>query len=599
MNVHTWSFKQWISILVATGALAGCKPGSTQYVVPFPLPSSSSVSGVTVTDTSCEPYNPIDPSPTPTPSPTPGPGNGGIIGLAIGQRTATPAPLCRPNQAVLSFEGSISEFGIQSVNSHPYRTLTVVNIGKSDATQVHVDAIDAPFAFRGGVYPGLGGTCGTTVVARASCAVVVAYNPIAIVQSLSALRIHYFDTVAQQLLSTDLTGMGAAYPTLIFAEDSPYDLGSHTIGTSSQHVFTVIYAGMHPATGLTTAALGSGFSFTGGAYPGNGGTCGTEISSDCTVAVTFAPASVGAVSQSLVLNYNNGAFAAAASIQVTGTGTQVPTQPRLQITAVQGNGTNFGNRLVGSSTTLQFKVQNLGTLPALALAPVAFTSGQYGYEGGSYPGNSGNCSGSVTSDCLIAITFAPDHTGSFPDSLKLGYADAQSGAHQASLAISGTGVVAPLLQISGADPIDFGTRAIGFSATQTIILSNSSSVLPITGISLSGFAVPFSQVSTTCGASLAASSSCQLVVAFRPTDGGAVDNWLSAAYFDGFNSRMVTKHLIGNGNDAAYLVFDPATRNFGSIILGSTSSLNFTVHYYGRKPASNIDWQNLAGPDFF
>lgn len=56
-----------------------------------------------------------------------------------------------------------------------------------------------------------------------------------------------------------------------------------------------------PVTNVSSA-LNLPFKFKGGSYPGVGGTCGTGISSDCTVVVNFEPASAGNFSQVLSLN---------------------------------------------------------------------------------------------------------------------------------------------------------------------------------------------------------------------------------------------------------------------------------------------------------
>jgi hypothetical protein len=69
-------------------------------------------------------------------------------------------------------------------------------------------------------------------------------------------------------------------------------------------------------------ALGTQFAYKGGNYPGTGGTCGSYLADgdSCTVVVTFTPTSLGAKSDTLEIDYNNGNSTQSASISLNGTG---------------------------------------------------------------------------------------------------------------------------------------------------------------------------------------------------------------------------------------------------------------------------------------
>jgi hypothetical protein len=80
--------------------------------------------------------------------------------------------------ASLSFSPSSHDFGTIPVGSTADYTLTLLNSGVRAATSL-VATIAAPFTFKGGTFPGTGGTCSTSEVWGGSyaCTVVVTYTP--------------------------------------------------------------------------------------------------------------------------------------------------------------------------------------------------------------------------------------------------------------------------------------------------------------------------------------------------------------------------------------------------------------------------------------
>jgi hypothetical protein len=133
-----------------------------------------------------------------------------------------------------------------------------------------------------------------------------------------------------------------------------------------------------------------------------------------------------------------------------------------------------------------------------------------------------NCPGTlaVSASCTVLASFAPTALGS--RSATLVFTDNANPTTQ-SVSLSGTGVSAPPWSLSTTS-LSYGTVKTGtISAAQVITVTNSSTTTPVnlTSIALSGTgAASFAKVSS-CGTTLAASSSCIVQVEFTPTAAGA------------------------------------------------------------------------------
>jgi hypothetical protein len=129
---------------------------------------------------------------------------------------------------------------------------------------------------------------------------------------------------------------------------------------------------------------------------------------------------------------------------------------------------------------------------------------------------------------------------------------------------------------------DFGTVAIGFpSAPQTFTWKNNSSF--VTGVSSSSITGDFAITSNNC-ATVAAYSTCSIVVVFTPTVVGARTGTLSVVS----NGTTLTGALTGTG--AIGYTMTPATLNFGNVIIGVGSTQSLTL--------ANVTSTSLPTPPF-
>ncbi|MBM4316979.1 MAG: choice-of-anchor D domain-containing protein [Deltaproteobacteria bacterium] len=88
-----------------------------------------------------------------------------------------------------------------------------------------------------------------------------------------------------------------------------FNFGNRLLESETVREFTVTNIGSGSALEITGSFYFSlAFSYLGGQYPGQGGTCGSSLApnSSCTVVVRFKPKSMGETQTTLQLNYHNG-----------------------------------------------------------------------------------------------------------------------------------------------------------------------------------------------------------------------------------------------------------------------------------------------------
>ncbi len=343
-------------------------------------------------------------------------------------------------------------------------------------------------------------TCGASVSAGASCAVLITFAPTATGARSASLVVAH--NAAGSTATVALNGVGNMTPQPVIAvSNNALTFSAQAVGSNATQTITVTNAGQ--AALVLSSLTVSG---THSADYTLGGTCAAALSlaigQNCDLTVRFAPSTLGARTANLSIASN----ATPVSIGLTGTATAAAA-PAITLTPATQT---FGNATVGAAPVPRtIALTNTGTA-VLTLSNITVS-------GAGFSGNN-NCGNSVAvgASCTLSLAFAPTAV-----SPATGLVTITSNAPSSPLtaALSGTGVAAPLpvLTWATAAPGAWPDTSVGATSSPISLTlfnqgpgtSTLSALAPTTGEFVLG---------GTCnvGTALAANTSCNVTVAFAP-----------------------------------------------------------------------------------
>ena len=366
------------------------------------------------------------------------------------------------------------------------------------------------------------------------------------------------------------------------ADAQPLQFKSTAVGTKSSdspQIVTIVNNGnadlifSAPASG-SNPAITSGFTLDSSStcpiLSTSSSTATVAAGASCTLAVNFIPVQSGANHGTLTLTDNHlNAPGSTQVIPLNGNATGTATVSATLTPAPY----DYGSVNVGASATQVFTLTNTGTA-SITIASASLPNPVFTIS-------SSNCTTTLAAGraCTYTVAFAPTAAGAQTTVFSVGYASTSVTA-----SLSGTGVVAttsaPQAALTPATA-DFGSVTAGStSAAQTFKLSNAgTAALPITSIGLTGMnAGSFAVTGGTCGTSLAAGGSCTITVMFSPAAAGSFSASLSVTDSVGTQTSVLSGTGVAAVVSAPKAALTPATADFGSINVGSTStSQTFTL----------------------
>jgi hypothetical protein len=245
------------------------------------------------------------------------------------------------------------------------------------------------------------------------------------------------------------------------------------------------------------------------------------------------------------------------------------TAPGLVLQDPSGNALDslaFPGTAIGeASATLAVVLANTGNAPLAFDWPASTLSGPFSIA-------STNCPAELapTASCTLSLAFTPATDGSSTGALSV----RSNAGGDRRVALSGTGTRA-VLAVSAATS-SFGARTVGTTMSRSVTLSNTGT--GPTDLVFSSLAAPYSRNGGTCGATLAAGTSCSVSVAFSPSTIGSTSAVLAISGGPGVAPQTVT--YSGSGN--AFILAASASVPFGSQALGSATPHTLTVSNTGN-----------------
>jgi len=251
----------------------------------------------------------------------------------------------------------------------------------------------------------------------------------------------------------------------------------------------------------------------------------------CVISVTFTPTATGTRTGTLTITDND--VTSPQVVSLTGPGTQVLLSPALL---------SFGIQSIGGTTGMLTATLTNASPTTLSISSVT-ASGDYA--------QTNTCGSSVSpgGSCQINVSFTPTAIGTRFGTLTV--ADSDLGSPHV-LNLTGVGTMATV----SPSTLTFGTQAIGTSSSQTVTLTNLSSVaLAISSVTVYGnnlgepnTASPDFTQSNNCGTSLSGGASCTITVSFSPSALGSRQGDVAIFDSEADSPQLVT--LGGNGSAA-------------------------------------------------
>ncbi|MGH9570507.1 MAG: choice-of-anchor D domain-containing protein, partial [Candidatus Angelobacter sp.] len=265
----------------------------------------------------------------------------------------------------------------------------------------------------------------------------------------------------------------------------------------------------------------------------------------CVVQVSFAPLAVGLRTGSISVN----ADATVLTSTLTGQG-------GLAATNFSPASLNFGDQRVQTTSAIQVvTLTNSGNLP-LQISNISI-SGAFA-QSNTCPASLG-----AGANCSLSITFKPLVIGAAIGALTI---TSNSTSSPNSVALTGTGTSAVAVLTPG---LSFAAQNVATSSAETVTLINSGNApLNIFGVSTSG---DFNAASS-CPATLAPQTSCNIQVSFTPTAAGPRSGSLTVTDDDPLGGQQSTM-LSGTGLDFS-IAASPASVTLKA---GQTASYTPTV----------------------
>ena len=306
--------------------------------------------------------------------------------------------------------------------------------------------------------------------------------------------------------------------------------------------------------------------------------CGSSLaaSATCTVSITFTPSSAASFSASL--SFADNAANSPQSVTLTGAGISAP----VPLAVFNPTALSFGSQAINTAATQTITLSNPGNA-TLNISGFMIA----GANPTDFAITANTCGSTLASlsSCAIAVTFTPLSTATLTASLSV-TDNAATSIQTVALSGTGTPTPAPIVSLSPST-LTFPTTSVGTTASsQNITLSNAgNATLNITGILITGTNPADFTQTTTCGTSLAASSTCSISVTFSPASATTFTATLSVT--DNAAGSPQSASLTGTGSTAPAPIatLSPTTLTLPGTAIGYTSPpRTITLSNSGNAP---------------
>ena len=361
-------------------------------------------------------------------------------------------------------------------------------------------------------------------------------------------------------------GTSGAGSASIEVSPSTINFGSLTVGQSATKTLTILNSGTKSLSVSGISVAGTGFAVKAPALPlvlaaGQAGN----------VATTFTATATGNAAGTIMISSS----APDSPMLVALSATTVAKASNL---VVAPSSLAFGDVKVGSASTQTVQLKNSSSA-AITVSAVSVTGSGISLSALSLP-----LTLSAGASANLSATFKPAAAGNASGALTI-----KSNATDSSDAIgwSGTGTAATSTgsTLTATPPtVVFGNVPTGTATTQTIKIANSgSSSVTVSSVTASGAGLTVSGISAPL--TLAAGSSANLTASLKPTAPGAASGTIKVISNATKDSSLQISWSATAEASSVTLIPNPTQLNFGNVTVGTTDTLQATLHNTGNIDA--------------
>ncbi|HEX7260226.1 MAG TPA: choice-of-anchor D domain-containing protein, partial [Luteolibacter sp.] len=391
------------------------------------------------------------------------------------------------------------------------------------------------------------------------------------------------EIAVQQPLGTDIVDSGTM------------SYGGVLVGTSSSLTYTIKNTGDVNLTGIAITKIGThAADFSVITAP-----AATVVPGGSTLFILkFTPGGVGSRSAAIQISSNDGdedPF----DIVVTGTGTmpEIAVEQPLATSILDAGSKSYGSVLVGTSSSLTYTIKNTGDGNLTGLAITKSGTNAADFTVTTAPAATVAPGGST----LFVVKFTPGDVGSRSAAIQISNNDSDEKPFDINLSGTGTApeiaVEQPLAtNIPDAGSKSYGNVLVGTSSSLTYTIKNTGNG-NLTGIAItkSGTNAADFTVTTAPAATVAPGGSTTFVLKFTPGGTGSRSAAIQIANNDS-NEKPFDIILSGTGTAPEIAVEQPlatdipdaGSKSYGSVPIGTSSSLTYTIKNTGTGNLTGI-----------
>ncbi len=526
------------------------------------------------------------------------------------------------------------DFGYILPETTHTKEITIENNGGFELSKIKSSSLNDTLRYKGGVYPGTGGSCGEVLSPGDSCTIVIEVNSTTSVEIDNILRISYHDGVYPQSIKIPIKASIGTPGSILYGKgihnsledllenlSNPVTYDTTAIGLKRAQLITLGNNGDRVIKFKNTEFTSDYFKFTGGTFPGLNGTCKDKLKGQkvCLIEVSFEPIPVQTYTEYLNLEYHNGVIVDNGLIGLAGESINNFADLRFNFPT----GLDFEDIPQGKTVKKLITVINDSIVDATDVAHNLSTNTGEIYFAPSYPGTNGTCGNVIPagSSCYIEVTFNALTLGAQLEVLDLSFYNNNIFSPETktiSLNMSAN-VKTPAnlsfdtsLSTPNTNANLFPDQATGSTLTHTLMIVNTGGY-EATHISTGDIidATNTLKVITggTCGSTkrkLIPSEGCTIRVKATSNTATTYNKSLTIDYSNGLsedssNSTLTLPVSASFVEESLLSYVGGSNKNFGDVLNGATSN-NLTITLQNIKTGSatglNFDLSQVASSDF-